>query len=97
MPETNIIPDHIIGPIIKTRQVPFYPDPLIKPSLRPLDIKIQDNRRTILDIDLDINNNFEENSAYQEGIILETYQIPDKSQLLELPELADLINTNNWV
>ena len=26
---------------------------------------------------------------------METYQRPDKSQLLEPPELADLINTNN--
>ena len=27
MPGTNIIPDHIIGPKVNTRQVPFYPDP----------------------------------------------------------------------
>ena len=46
---------------------------------------------------MDINKDFEENSPYQEGIILETYQRPDKSQLLEPPELADLINTNNLV
>ena len=36
-------------------------------------------------------------SPYQEGIILEIYQRPDKSQLLEPPELADLVNTNNIV
>ena len=40
---------------------------------------------------------FEENSQYQEGIISEIYQRPDKSQLLVPPELADLINTNNVV
>ena len=50
-----------------------------------------------MDLDLDINKDFEENSPYGEGIILETYQRPDKSQLLEPPELADLINTNNLV
>ena len=50
-----------------------------------------------MDLDLDINKDFEENSPYQEGIILETYQRHDKSQLLEPPELADLINTNNLV
>ena len=50
-----------------------------------------------LDLDLDINKDFEENSPYQEGIISEAYQRPDKSQLLEPPELVDLINTNNVV
>ena len=50
-----------------------------------------------LDLDLDINKDFEENSPYQECIISEIYQRPDKSQLLEPPELADLINTNNLV
>ena len=46
---------------------------------------------------MDINKDFEENSLYQEGIILETYQRPGISKLLEPPELADLINTNNSV
>ena len=50
-----------------------------------------------MDLDLDINKYFEENSPYQEGMILETYQRPDKSQLLEQLELANLINTNNLV
>ena len=97
MPETCIIPDCTIRPKINTRQVPFYPDPLIKPSPRPPDTKTQDNKRTILDLDLDINKDFEENSPYQEAIILEMYQRPAKSQLLEPPALADLINTNNLV
>ena len=50
-----------------------------------------------LDLDLDINKDFEENSQYQEGIISEIYQKHDKSQLLEPPELTDLVNTNNLV
>ena len=50
-----------------------------------------------LDLDLDVNRDFEENYLYQEGIIAETYQRPDKSQLQEPPELADLTNTNNLV
>ena len=97
MPETCIIPDHTFRPKINAGQVPFYPDPLIKPPPRLPNIKTYDNRRMTLDLDLDINKDFEENSPYQEGIILETYQRPDKSQLLEPPELADLINTNNPV
>ena len=97
MPETCIIPDHAIRQKTNTRQVPFYPDPLIKLFPRLPDTKTQDNRRMTLDLDLDINKDFGENSPYQEGIISETYQRPDKSQLLEPPELADLINTNNLV
>ena len=50
-----------------------------------------------MDLDLGINKDFEENSPYQEGIISEIYQRPDRSQLVEPPELADLVNTNNIV
>ena len=78
-------------------QVPFYPDPLMKPPSRLQDIKTQNDRQTTLDLDLEINKDFEENSPYQEGIISEIYQRPDKSQLVEPPELADLVNTNNIV
>ena len=46
---------------------------------------------------LRINKDFEENSPYQEGIISEIYQRPEKSQLVEAPELIDLVNTNNIV
>ena len=49
------------------------------------------------DLGLDINEDFEENSPHQEGIISETYHRPDKSQLLEPSELADMINTINLV
>ena len=31
MPETCIMPDHAIKPKMNAEQVPFYPDPLIKP------------------------------------------------------------------
>ena len=50
-----------------------------------------------LEFDLDIGKDFEENSPYQEGIISEIYQRLDKSQLIEPPELAHLINTDNLV
>ena len=50
-----------------------------------------------MDLDLEINKGFEENSPYQEGIISEIYQRPDKSQLVEPPELADLVNTDKIV
>ena len=59
--------------------------------------KKQDDRKINLDFDLDINKDFEETSPYQEGVMVEIYQRLDKSQLLETPELANLINTNNLV
>ena len=71
MPETHIMPNHTRRPKRNAEQVPFYPDPLTKPPPRPPDIKTQDNRRMTLDLDLDINKDFEENSPYQEGIISE--------------------------
>ena len=58
---------------------------------------MQDERKINLDLDLEINKDFEENSPHQEGITSEIYQRPDKSQLLEPPELADSININNVI
>ena len=82
---------------MNAEQVPFYPDPLIKPPPRLLDVKTEDNKRMTLDLHLDINRDFEENSLYQVGIISEAYQRPDKFPLQEPSKLADLIKTNNLV
>ena len=41
-----------------------------------------------MDLDLEINRDIEENSPYQE-----IYQRPHKSQLVDPPELTDLVNT----
>ena len=91
------MPDHTIRPKLNAKQVPFYPDPLIKSPPRLPDIKTLDSRRMTLDLDLDINKDFQENSPYQEGKISEAYHRPNISQLLDPPELAELINTNNLV
>ena len=48
-----------------------------------------------LDMDNNINTDFEENSPYQEGIITETYERPDKSY--EPLELCDLLDTSRLV
>ena len=45
-----------------------------------------------MDLDLEINKEFEENSQYQEGVISEIYQRSDKSQLVDPPELTDLVD-----
>ena len=44
-----------------------------------------------------IDLEFEENSLYQEGIISETYQRPDKSHFQEPKELENLINMGRLV
>ena len=50
-----------------------------------------------MELDLEINKDFEDNSPYQEGIISEIYQRPDKSQLVDPPELIELVNTERIV
>ena len=50
-----------------------------------------------MELDLEINRDIEENSPYQEGIISEIYQRPYKSQIVDPPELADLVNTERIV
>ena len=89
------MPEHTIRPKVTDTQILIYPDPLMKPPPRLPDVKKQDDRKINSDLDLEINKDFEENSLYQEGIISEIYQKPDKSQLLEPPKSADLININN--
>ena len=86
-----------LRPKVVTRQVPTYLDPYQKPPPRLPDIK--ENRRTLmyLDMDIDINIDFEENSPHQEGIITETYQRPDNSYVKEQPELGDLLDPSKLV
>ena len=48
-------------------------------------------------INSDINLDVEENSPFQEGIIFEAYQRPDKSFIQEPKELKDLANTSNLI
>ena len=68
---------------------------LLRPPPRLPDLK--ENRRDLLDLDSDINTDFEENSPYQEGIISETYERPDRSYIKEPPELRDLLDTTKIV
>ena len=68
------MPEHITRPKVTEIQISIYPDPLMKPPPRLPYIKMQDDRKINLDLDLKINKDFEENSLYQEGIISEIYQ-----------------------
>ena len=50
-----------------------------------------------MDLDTDINMDFEENSPYQEGVILEMYQRHDRSYFQDPPELDSLISIGKLV
>ena len=68
--------------------VPLHPDLFHKPSSHHLNTnKINQNPN--------INLDFKENSPFQEGIISETIQRPDKSFFQNLKELEDLIDKGN--
>ena len=85
------VPQHVYNP--QEVKIPIYPNQITKPP----DKVIKDDRQIDLELDLEINKDFEENSPYQEGIISEIYQRPDKSQLVDPPELIDLVNTERIV
>ena len=57
----------------------------------------QNDRQADFKLDLEINKDFVENLPYQEGIISEIYQRPDKSKIVDPPELIDLVNTERIV
>ena len=67
------------SPMIK--DIPLYPDPTFRPPPKPIRTPVpeisQNSEST--DINQEININFEENTPFQEGIISEVYQRPDKS------------------
>ena len=73
--------------------IPIYPNQIAKPTPKLTERVTQDNRQVGLEFNLEINKDFEENSPYQEGMISEIYQRPDKSQIVDPPELIDLVIT----
>ena len=75
----------------------MYPNQIPNPTPKLLERVTQNDRQTDLELDLEINKDIEENSPYQEGIISEIYQRPHKSQLVDPPELTDLVNTERII
>ena len=72
----------------------LYP-PYLEPSLRPLP-KPPDNVSKKQEVE-SLKIEIEENSPFQENIISEVYERPDKSYFQEPIELKDLVDTNNIV
>ena len=83
-----------IGPKIQHRPSPPYHDLYARP---PDLTNLIDNQKDLLETDLDRNVDIEENPPFQEGMISETYERPDKSYIQELYELKDLIDTTKLV
>ena len=58
---------------------------------------MKETRKDLFDLDTDRNIDIEENSLYQEGIISETYERPDKSYFKDPSKLEDLIDITKLV
>ena len=85
-----ILPKPIPG-IPRSEVLPPYLLPQNRPPPKPPDQSI--NKQDIGNTKMDI----EENSPFQENIISEIYEGPDKSYFLEPIELKDLIDTRNII
>ena len=79
------------------KDVPFYPDSTYRPPLKPVRTSTSESPEKKIDISPELNIDFEENSPFQEGVILETYQRPDKSFFEEPHKLEGLLNTGKPV
>ena len=77
--------------ILRSGMLPPYLVPQTRPPPKPLDklSKKQEVESSKIEI--------EENSPFQESIISEVYERPDKSYFQELTELKDLIDKNNII
>ena len=50
-------------------EIPIYPDPVYRPHPKPVKTPIPEIPGSLLDIDPELNTDFEENSPFQEGVI----------------------------
>ena len=87
------IPEQIYVP--QKPMIPIHPNQMSNP-IPNLSERVT-KKQTDLELDLEINKDIEDNSPYQEGIISEIYERPHKSQLVDPPELTDLVNTEKIV
>ena len=89
---TNSVSDRLINNNnLFMPDVPLHPDLLLRAPKQPF---IKQNPQ---EINLNINFDIEENSSFQEGVMLETFQRPDKSFFQNPKELGDLVNKENLV
>ena len=81
------------------KDIPFYPDPNYRTSPKPIRTPVPGSSQISesTDINPEINIDFEENSPFQEGVISEIYQRPNRSFFQEPQKLGGWINTGNLV
>ena len=100
-PLVHPTPASIAQPVelqIEHRPIPPYHEPFLRPPPRLPDATgVKDSRKDLLDLDTDRNIDFEENSPYQEGIISEMYERPDKFYIHEPMELNNLIDKTKLI
>ena len=80
--------------------VPFHPGPTYRPPAKPIRSNVprsQESSPSPENIRSDINLDFEENSPFQEGVISEVYQRPDKSFFQKPQQLNNTINTSTLI
>ena len=84
------------NPIIPN--VPFHLDPLLRPK-QPIkqNLTPEQNIQNEQNINPYITFDFKEKSPFQEGIMSETFQRPDKSFFQNPKELGDLIDKENFI
>ena len=79
-----------------SKGIPFYPDPTYRPPPKIVRIPMSEVSENI-NVNQEPNIDFKENSPFQEGVILETYQRPDESFFQEPWELESCVNTGRLV
>ena len=83
--------------------IPLHPGLTYRPPPKPIRSNApicQEKSQSSLsveNINPDTNLDFEENSPFQEGVISDTFQRPDKSFFQDPKELNDLINMGNLI
>ena len=60
-------------------------------------ISLEQNSQNEQNINPNINFDFKENSPFQDGVMSETFQRPNKSFFQNLKELGDLIDKENFI
>ena len=84
-----------------TPDAPFHPGLTYRPPPKPIRSNVprgqesSQSSSSVENINPDINLDFKENSLFQEGIISEMFQRPDKSFFQDPKQLNNLINTGN--
>ena len=78
--------------------IPFHPDLLLRPK-HPIkqNLTPEQNSQNEQNINPNINFDFEENPPFQEGVMSETFQRPDKSFFQNSKELGDIVVKGNFI